>query len=86
MLFTAAKASQLALLPQGQPERWRRATAMVAAMDAEGFGSCTNHGECMGACPKAISIDHIARLNRDWLKGSLRAGRRVATAGDSAAG
>jgi len=86
MLFTAAKVSQFALLPQGQPERWRRARAMVATMDAEGFGSCTNHGECMAACPKSIPIDHIARLNRDWLRASLREGRRVATAGDSAAG
>ncbi|MBL8860522.1 MAG: succinate dehydrogenase/fumarate reductase iron-sulfur subunit [Planctomycetes bacterium] len=86
MLFTAAKASQLALLPQGQPERWRRATAMVARMDQEGFGSCTNHGECMAACPKGISIDHIARLNRDWIHASLRAGRRTATSGDSAGG
>ncbi len=86
MLFTSAKVSQLALLPQGQPERWRRVLSMVATMDAEGFGSCTNHGECRTACPKAIPIDHIARLNRDWLQASLRQGRRVATSGDSAAG
>jgi succinate dehydrogenase / fumarate reductase iron-sulfur subunit len=86
MLFTAAKVSQLALLPQGQPERWRRVVSMVATMDAEGFGTCTNHGECMAACPKSISLDHIARMNRDWLKASLREGRRVAAVGDSALG
>ncbi len=68
MLFVAAKASHLGLLPQGQPERYERARKMVAAMDAEGFGACTNHGECMAACPKEISIDFIARLNRDYLK------------------
>jgi succinate dehydrogenase / fumarate reductase iron-sulfur subunit len=86
MLFTSAKVSQLALLPQGQPERWRRVVSMVSTMDAEGFGSCTNHGECMSACPKSISLDHIARMNRDWLAATLREGRRVAAAGDSAAG
>jgi succinate dehydrogenase / fumarate reductase iron-sulfur subunit len=86
MLYTAAKESQLALLPQGQPERWRRARSMVAKMDQEGFGSCSNHGECTAACPKAIPLDHIARLNRDWIKATSREGRRVATMGDSAAG
>ena len=68
MLFVAAKVSHLGLLPQGQPERARRVVTMVAQMDAEGFGACTNHGECMAACPKDISIDFIARLNRDYLK------------------
>lgn len=68
MLFVAAKVSHLALLPQGQPERASRVVSMVARMDAEGFGACTNHGECMAACPKEISIDFIARLNRDYLK------------------
>ena len=68
MLFTAAKVSQLALLPQGAPERARRAQAMVSAMDAEGFGNCTNHYECEIACPKAISVGHIARLNREYLR------------------
>jgi len=68
MLFVAAKASHLGLLPQGQPERSSRVVNMVAQMDAEGFGACTNHGECMAACPKEISIDFIARLNRDYLK------------------
>jgi succinate dehydrogenase / fumarate reductase iron-sulfur subunit len=86
MLFTAAKVSQLALLPQGQTERWRRVRSMVAAMDAEGFGSCTNHGECTAACPKSIPLDHIARMNRDWLRASLREGRRPATAGDNGSG
>jgi succinate dehydrogenase / fumarate reductase iron-sulfur subunit len=67
MLFVAAKISHLGSLPQGQAERSRRAQAMVAAMEAEGFGSCTNHGECEAACPKEISIDFIAQLNRDFL-------------------
>ena len=68
MLFVAAKVSHLGLLPQGQPERSARVVAMVDIMEAEGFGACTNHGECMAACPKEISIDFIARLNRDYLK------------------
>ena len=72
MLFVAAKVSHLGLLPQGQPERYSRVTHMVAQMDAEGFGACTNHGECMAACPKEISIDFIARLNRDYLGAMLR--------------
>jgi succinate dehydrogenase / fumarate reductase iron-sulfur subunit len=67
MLFVGAKVSHLGLLPQGQPERSRRVVAMVAAMDAEGFGNCTNHYECSKACPKGISVDVIARLNRDYL-------------------
>jgi succinate dehydrogenase iron-sulfur subunit len=70
-LFTAAKISHLGLLPQGQPERGRRVLAMVAQMDKEGFGSCSWHGECEAACPKGISIDTIARMNRDWLAASL---------------
>jgi len=76
MLFTAAKVSQFALLPQGQPERLRRVRRMVAQMDAEGFGSCTNHGECEAACPKGISLENIARMNRDFIKASL-VGERV---------
>ena len=72
MLFTAAKVSHLALLPQGKPERRERALAMVAAMDAEGFGACTNHFECMAACPKGISVENIARLNREYLGGVLQ--------------
>jgi succinate dehydrogenase iron-sulfur subunit len=70
-LFTGAKASHLGLLPQGQPERYRRALAMVEQMDLEGFGSCTLFGECQEACPKLISIDVIARMNRDYLRATL---------------
>jgi succinate dehydrogenase / fumarate reductase iron-sulfur subunit len=86
MLFTAAKVSHLGLLPQGQPERETRVLRMVAAMDAAGFGSCTNHGECEAACPKQISLAFIARMNRDYLKAILASGRRETRAGDSAAG
>jgi succinate dehydrogenase / fumarate reductase iron-sulfur subunit len=71
MLFTAAKISHLGLLPQGQPERNQRALRMVQRMEHLGFGSCSNHGECEAACPKGISIDFIARLNRDFLKAGL---------------
>ena len=67
-LFTAAKATHLGLLPQGQPERYRRALRMVERMDLEGFGHCTLFGECQEACPKEISIDTIARMNRDFVK------------------
>ncbi len=67
-LFVAAKISHLGRLPQGQPERLRRARAMVAQMDEEGFGHCTNHRECEAACPKEIGIEHIARMNRDLLR------------------
>ena len=66
-LFTAAKITHLAMLPQGQPERYRRVEAMVAKMDEEGFGGCTLHGECQEACPKEISIDVITRMNRDHI-------------------
>ncbi len=72
MLFTSAKISQYALLPQGQPERQRRALSMVAAMDEEGFGNCTNHYECMGACPKGISVDNIGRMNREFMWASVK--------------
>ncbi|MDW8273729.1 MAG: succinate dehydrogenase/fumarate reductase iron-sulfur subunit [Chitinophagales bacterium] len=71
MLFVAAKVSQFALLPQGQPERYTRVLNMVAQMDAEGFGNCTNTGACEAECPKGISITNIARLNRDYLKAAL---------------
>ena len=71
MLFTGAKISQLSLLPQGQPERKERAMAMVLAMDKEGFGNCTNERECEAVCPKAISIRHIARMNREYLSASF---------------
>jgi succinate dehydrogenase / fumarate reductase iron-sulfur subunit len=71
MLFTAAKMSHLGLLPQGQPERYSRARRMVAAMDKEMFGGCTNIGECEAACPKEIRLRFIARMNRDLIKASL---------------
>lgn len=71
MLFVAAKVSQYALLPQGQPEREKRALAMRAAMDAEGFGHCTNEYECEAACPKEIKVSNIARLNREYLRATL---------------
>jgi succinate dehydrogenase / fumarate reductase iron-sulfur subunit len=67
MLFVSAKVSQLAQLPQGQPERYRRVQTMVAQMDAEGFGNCTNTGACEAECPKGISLENIARMNRDYL-------------------
>jgi len=70
-LFTAAKITHLGLLPQGQPERYRRALAMVEQMDIETFGSCTLHGECQEACPKEISIDTITRMNRDFIRAGL---------------
>ena len=66
MLFVSAKISQLALLPQGQPERYKRVQNMVAQMDAEGFGNCTNTGACEAECPKGISLENIARMNRDY--------------------
>ena len=65
MLFMAAKVSHLGLLPQGQPERWRRVRNMVARHDAEGFGHCSNHGECEAVCPKGISLNFISLLNAD---------------------
>ncbi len=71
MLFTSAKVSQLALLPQGDAERKQRAKAMVATMDEEGFGNCTNAKECEAVCPKGISIRNIARLNREYLSAVL---------------
>jgi succinate dehydrogenase / fumarate reductase, iron-sulfur subunit len=70
-LFTAAKISQLAQLPQGQIERNSRAVAMVERHDAEGFGSCSNEGECEAVCPKEISISNIARMNREYLRAVL---------------
>ena len=84
MLFVAAKVSQYSLLPQGQPERDRRVLAMVGTMDDLGFGSCTNQYECSAACPKLISHDFIARMNRDYLAASFRSGFKqssVSTAG-----
>jgi len=66
MLFTAAKVAHMNSLPQGKPEKHRRALAMVGTMDGEGFGGCTNIGECEAACPKSIPLDMIAHLNRDY--------------------
>src|ERR1043165_1743468 len=66
MLFVSAKVSQLGMLPQGQPERYRRVQAMVDQMDEEGFGACTVTGSCEAVCPKEISLDFIARMNRDY--------------------
>ncbi len=68
MLFVSAKVSQMAMLPQGQPERTMRVQSMVAQMDAEGFGGCTNTNECEAACPVGISVENIARLNREYLR------------------
>lgn len=70
-LFTAAKISQLSLLPQGAAERGRRVVRMVEAMDAEGFGNCTNIGECQAACPKGISIETIRRMKHEFLHAAL---------------
>jgi succinate dehydrogenase iron-sulfur subunit len=70
-LFAAAKIAHLGLMPQGQPERSQRVLRMVSQMDMEAFGNCTNIGECQEACPKLISIDVIARMNRDFLRASL---------------
>jgi succinate dehydrogenase / fumarate reductase iron-sulfur subunit len=72
MLFVAAKVSHLGLMPQGQPERDRRVLAMVSTMDALGFGNCTNQYECSAVCPKNITHDFIARMNRDYLGALLR--------------
>ena len=72
MLFVGAKVSQLALLPQGQPERAKRALEMLGTMDLLGFGNCSNERECEAACPKNISIRHIARLNREYIKAALK--------------
>ena len=72
MLFTSAKVSQYALLPQGQVEATDRVLAMVNQMDEEGFGNCTNTGACEIECPKGISLENIARMNREYLKASLK--------------
>lgn len=71
MLFVAAKVSQLALLPQGKPERESRVLNMVEQMKKEGFGNCTNQYECEAACPKEISVEHIARMNREYLRAAV---------------
>ena len=72
MLFVGAKVSQYALLPQGQPERYQRVQKMVAVMDEEGFGSCTNTYACEAECPKGISITNIARMNRDFISAKFK--------------
>ena len=82
-LFTSAKLSHLALLPQGQPERFRRTLSMVEQMEEEEFGGCTLHGECQEACPKEISIDNIVRMNRDYIKANLTKREEKALAGDA---
>lgn len=71
MLFVSAKISQLGMLPQGQPERWTRVQAMVAQMDAEGFGNCTNTGACEAECPKEIKMTNISRMNNDYFSAKL---------------
>jgi succinate dehydrogenase iron-sulfur subunit len=76
MLFTGAKVTHLNLLPQGQPERWHRTRAMVRRHDEEGFGGCTNHGECQAVCPQEISIKVIGELNRDYRHAMLEKLRR----------
>jgi succinate dehydrogenase / fumarate reductase iron-sulfur subunit len=80
-LFTAAKITHLGTLPQGQPERSRRALKMVLQMDLEQFGACRLYGECQEACPKGISLDSITRMNRDYLVASVTAQEERATAG-----
>ncbi|MCB0570834.1 MAG: 4Fe-4S dicluster domain-containing protein, partial [Phaeodactylibacter sp.] len=72
MLFTSAKVSHLSLLPQGQVEKQRRVQAMIRQMDEEGFGACSNITACEAECPKGITVENIARLNREFLSSSLR--------------
>lgn len=72
MLFTAAKITHLAMLPQGQPERYRRVKSMVARQDEEGFGNCTNIGECAAVCPKGIPLESISQLNRDLISAMFK--------------
>ncbi len=80
-LFTSAKISHLAHMPQGQPERRRRALSMVARMQAELFGACTNHGECEAVCPKGIELENIARMNREFTKAAWARRDEVAGSG-----
>ena len=86
MLFVSAKVSQYALLPQGQPERDQRVLNMVAKMDELGFGNCTNQYECSAACPKLISHDFIARMNKDYLAASFRSAFKSKSAAASGGG
>lgn len=83
MLFTSAKVGHLGLLPQGQPERWSRVLNMVEQQDTEGFGGCTNFGECSAVCPKEISLDFIARMNRDLIRATVLR-RESSSSGDAA--
>ena len=83
MLFVGAKISHLARLPQGRPERDRRARAMVDAMDKEGFGNCSNYAECEAVCPKGISLAEIAQMNREYMRASVCA--RESDSGDGGA-
>jgi succinate dehydrogenase / fumarate reductase iron-sulfur subunit len=76
-LFTSAKIAHLNLLPQGQPERTHRVLRMVQAMDHEGFGNCTMHRECEAVCPKEISVNFIARMNREYLVASFASASSV---------
>ena len=82
-LFTAAKITQMALLPQGQPERVTRVSRMVEQMDKEGFGNCTNIGECRAACPKEIDIQHIAKMKSEYLR-AMFSSQKKSTGGDGA--
>jgi succinate dehydrogenase / fumarate reductase iron-sulfur subunit len=75
MLFLSAKVAHLSLLPQGEPERKSRVVSMLAQMDKEGFGACTNTGACEATCPKEISLTNIARLNQEYLVASLTANK-----------
>jgi succinate dehydrogenase / fumarate reductase iron-sulfur subunit len=72
MLFVGAKVNHLAMLPQGQPERERRVLNMVAQMDKEGFGNCSNTGACAAACPKGIKLENIANLNKEYGRAVLK--------------
>ncbi|MFW6067562.1 MAG: succinate dehydrogenase/fumarate reductase iron-sulfur subunit [Myxococcota bacterium] len=81
-LFVGAKIAHLGLLPQGQPERYARAKAMVLQHDAEGFGACTLHRECEAVCPKEISVEWIARMNRDLIKAAITDRDQVPSRGD----
>src|SRR5207237_1953020 len=83
MLFVAAKVSHLTVLPQGKPERDHRVLNMVTQMDKEGFGNCTVTGSCEAVCPKEISLDFIAKMNRDYFKALVK-GVRQGTGGDAA--
>src|SRR5258707_43981 len=83
MLFVSAKVSHLNLLPQGAAEKDRRVLSMVTQMDTEGFGACTVTGSCEAVCPKGISLNFIARMNRDYLRAALRAGPAKAARGDA---